>query len=110
MTTITKDVAFRVFGGELCCRCLCLITPENDAELPNASWDTDYNHKICNSCVEETDYDWTDERMCEIRDKIEPFRMEYEKVWNVDVCECDKKKEECKMRCMYLGQGEVDGY
>ena len=76
---MTKDVAFKVFGGELCCRCLCIMTPENDANLPEASLSSDYNHKICNSCVEETDYDWSDELMCKVSDDIEPFRMEYEK-------------------------------
>jgi midasin (ATPase involved in ribosome maturation) len=78
---MTKEVAFKVFGGELCCRCLCIMTPENDANLGNADLGSDYNHKICNSCVEATDYDWSDPMMCKVSDDIEPFRMEYEKLF-----------------------------
>jgi hypothetical protein len=60
------------------------MTPENDANLSEAALSSDYNHKICNSCVEEVDYDWSDPKMCEISDAIEPFREEFEKVWCKD--------------------------
>jgi hypothetical protein len=65
------------------------MTPENDANLSEADLSSDYNHKVCNSCVEETDYDWSDPKMCEISDAIEPFREEFDKLW------CDEDAPKC---------------